>query len=264
MAGPQDVIEPTRSQPAATPEVSDGGRTVPANGETAPATMKSPGERLRLVACYLREFLKPAYHLRRIKDDVRASVHAVRNRDLEVMKCDREGFARAIRGRLFATYFLVGPFGSLGFFAGLGFQYGIGKQLPYLGLLTFAVTIVVGNLGTIVGFQSLWGLFHRRLYSKGAPTFFDWVLFWRDILPLQWNGLRLWLAANIVLLPLATLVFGLLDQFLPVVTATVPVAAIVPALELFLVHSSLIRLMGDLFERESHRIADNHLNWVRA
>ncbi|MCW5940416.1 MAG: hypothetical protein KF884_12270 [Fimbriimonadaceae bacterium] len=230
-----------------------------ANGHHRPVTPRSPIDKLRFVAGYLRDFLKPAYHLRKIKEDVRASVHAVRNRDLEMMKGDHDGFARAIRGRLFATYFLVGPFGAMGFLAGLAFQYGIGKSLPYLGLLTFAVTIIVGNIGTIIGFQTLWGLFHRKLYSKGAPTFFDWVLFWRDILPLQWSGFRLWLAANVVLLPLATVLLGLLDQFLPAVTAAVPVAIIVPTLELFLVHSSLIRLMGDLFERESHRIADNHL-----
>lgn len=209
---------------------------------------------------YAREFLNPAYHLKKIKEDVKASIHALRNRDFEVLKCDVGSLAQAIRGRLFATYFMVGPFGILGPIAGTYFQYNIAQNFPAVSLLTFAVTIIVGNIFSIIGFQIIWAVSARHLYRMKPPAYFNWFSLWRDILPLQWKGFKRWAGANVILVPICTLFLFCLDRFLPQVSRAIPFGVLTPAAEIVFVHASLIRLMGDLFEKESRRIAENHAN----
>lgn len=207
---------------------------------------------------YLREFLRPGYHLHKIKEDFRASVHALRNRDLDQLRMDEKSLARAIRGRLLATYFLVGPFGILGPVSGTWFQYGFAENVPFANLLTFAITIVVGNIFSILGFQMIWAFSAKGLYRLKPPAFYNWILFWKDILPLQWQGFKRWAAANVVLMPVSMIALSLIDLYLPRVKHYVPIGVLTPALELLFVHTSLIRLMGDLFEKESRRISRNH------
>lgn len=214
---------------------------------------------LKALLTYLREFLRPAYHLKKIKEDIKASVHALRNRDLVILKDDVDSLAHALRGRLLATYFMVGPFGVLGPVAGTFFQYKIAQNFPGVSMMTFAVTIIVGNIFSIIGFQIIWACSAYYLYRMKPPAFFNWLSLWRDILPLQWKGFQRWAGANVVLVPLCTLALGLIDRFLPQVSKVVPFGVLTPAAEILFVHTSLIRLMGDLFEKESHRIAKNHM-----
>ncbi len=207
---------------------------------------------------YLKEFARPGYHIRKIKEDFHASIHALKNRDLEVLKDDATSLAKAIRGRLLASYFLVGPFGILGPISATYFQYNIAKHFAFASVLTLIVTIVIGNLFSVIGFQVIWGFSSRALYRHRPPLIYDFFQMWRDILPLQWHGFQRWAAANVFLMPVSVLALSLIDKFFPAFGHAVPVGILTPALELIFVHTSLIRLMGDLFEKESHRIALNH------
>jgi hypothetical protein len=205
---------------------------------------------------YLRNLVRPGYHLRKLRDDFRSARHALANRDLDSLRPDLPSLARAFRGRMFATYFLVGPFASLGFIAGIWFQYATDFE-PKL-LLAYLVTVVVGNVCSTLGFQVIWAAAHRQLYWKGRTALEGWLVLWRDVLPLQWRGFRLWLVANIVLFPILSFLLGLADSFAPRAFAGIPVAGIGGVLELLFVHGTLVRLMGDLFERESLRFAAHH------
>lgn len=206
---------------------------------------------------YVRQFVRPGYHVRKIREDVRAARHALKNRDLETMRCDVAAFATAIRGRLFAAYFLVGPFALIGFVVGTWYQYA--TALPYEGIATYLITLLVGNIGSTLGFQLIWAAAHRRLYWGGAPgQGGGWLGLWRDLLGLQWRGFKLFVVASALIIPLLALLLALLDRLAPQFVSVVPVAATASTLELFFVHGTLVRLMGDLFERESVRIAENH------
>ncbi|MBS1724105.1 MAG: hypothetical protein JSS66_14260 [Armatimonadetes bacterium] len=207
---------------------------------------------------YLKNFLRPGYHVKKIQEDFRASMHALKNRDLEVLKCNEKSLAKAIRGRLLATYFLVGPFGILGPIVGTYFQYWIATHLPFASLLTFAVTIIVGNIFSTLGFQIIWAWTARSLYRSPDPPYYHWVTFWSDILPLQLKGLKRWLGANSILMPMSVVALSLIDKFLPAIGHAVPIGVLTPAMELIFVHTALIRLMGDVFENESQRIAQHH------
>ena len=118
---------------------------------------------------YLKEFARPGYHIRKIKEDFHASIHALKNRDLEVLKDDATSLAKAIRGRLLASYFLVGPFGILGPISATYFQYNIAKHFAFASVLTLIVTIVIGNLFSVIGFQVIWGFSSRALYRHRPP-----------------------------------------------------------------------------------------------
>lgn len=205
---------------------------------------------------YIKQFAKPGYHWRKIKEDFRASIHALRNRDLVVLKNDEASLAHAVRGRLLATYFMVGPFGMLGPIAGAFFQYKLAQHFPWVSVASFFITILIGNIFSIIGFQIIWALSANPLYRH--RVFFDILLFWRDLLPLQANGFKRWAGANVILMPLCTVMLSLIDRFAPAFAKAVPVGVLTPMLEIVFVHTSLIRLMGDLFERESRRIAANH------
>jgi hypothetical protein len=211
----------------------------------------------RDVRGYVRQFLHPGYHLRKIREDVRAARHALQNRDLESLRCDVAAFAKAIRGRLFAAYFLVGPFALVGFLAGTWYQYA--TALPYEGIVSYLLTLLVGNLGSTVGFQLIWAVAHRRLYWGGRTgSGGGWMGLWRDLLVLQWRGFKLFVVASALIIPGLALMLAVLDRLAPQFVSVMPVAATASMLELFFVHGTLVRLMGDLFERESVRIAENH------
>lgn len=206
---------------------------------------------------YVGQMLRPGYHLRKIREDIRAARHALHNRDLDTLRGDHAAFATAIRGRLFAAYFLVGPFALVGFVVGTWFQYT--TAFPYEGVVTYLITLIVGNLGSTLGFQLIWAVAHRNLYwGKGAGTGGGWIGLWRDLLLLQWRGFKLFVVASVLIIPLIGLMLALLDTLAPQFVAVVPVAATASTLELFFVHGTLVRLMGDLFERESVRIGRNH------
>lgn len=208
---------------------------------------------------YLRDLASPRYHLRKLREDLRASRHALKNRDLEAIRHDVESLTRAIRGRLVAVYFMVGPFGSLGFFAGLWFQYVVAQDLPFSGVLTMLVTVTFGNIGSIIGFQTIWFWAHRNLYRDEEGTFWGQVMdMWRDIVPMQVHGIKLWAGANVVLLPAMALFLAALEAAFPRFVKLVPIAVVAPALEVVFLHTTLIRLMGDLFESESERMARRH------
>ncbi len=242
--------------------MKDDRKEPPEKGEANKSTDKRPVPQHKGLGEYLREFLRPRYHLHKIQEDVKASVHALKNRDLEVLKYNEESLGRAIRGRLLAAYFLVGPFGALGPIVGVGFQYWVAAHLPFPGFSTYMVILLVGNFFSTLGFQIIWGVSSRTLYRGRQWWFYDFLSMWRDILPLQWQGLKRWAVANVFLVPMASLALSLIDKFLPLVSKNVPLAILVPFLELLFVHTSLIRLMGDLFEVESHRIAANHAHPV--
>lgn len=227
----------------------------PRSAATHPPSL---GERIKKGVLYIRDFANPAYHVRKIIEDFRAAKHALKNRDLDTISHDEVEFAHALRGRLFACFMLAGAPAGLGPIIGTFVQYQTGK--PTLALW---VGIVSANILNTVAFQIVWWLAHRKMYARTAPT--PWGRFQsfeRDILKLQWDGFRLALIIIAVTGPVATAVIELLNHFAPDVSRVVPFPLLTSWVEILLLQSSLVRLMGDLFERHSHRLAKNHLTPV--
>jgi hypothetical protein len=217
-----------------------------------------PLERLKVLGRYIRDFANPRYHIRKIVEDFRAAKHALRNRDLDTLSHNEVEFAHALRGRLFACFMLAGAPAGLGPIIGTFVQYQTGK--PTLALW---VGIISANILNTVSFQVVWWFAHRKMYARTAPTAIGrFKSFEHDILRLQWDGFRLALIIIAVTGPVATAVIELLNHFAPQVSKVVPFPLLTSWTEILLLQSSLVRLMGDLFERHSHRLAQNHLTPV--
>jgi hypothetical protein len=204
---------------------------------------------------YFGEFCRPGYHVRRIREDFRASRHALQNRDLLLIMDDRESLAKALRGRFFAAYFMVGPFGLVGPLLGWWLQVTLHNY--FAGTIG---TIVGGNLGSLIGFQLVWWFSNTRFYANGRQHLSQRLAdFERDVLPIQWDGFRGWLTLNAFLLPIVLLLTWVLQATIPKLAPVVPMSIVVPTLEIALLHGALIRVMGDIFERHSVLIADRHI-----
>lgn len=230
--------------PTPTPEAQDG------SPEKAPEPAWTD-----LALKYFREFCRPGYHAQRIKEDFKASRHALRNRDLLQILHDRDSLAQALRGRFFAAYFMVGPFGLIGPVVGTW------AQLTFHNYFAGTIgTIIGGNIGSLIGFQLVWWFSNTRFYAHGRPRFGQRFLdFERDVLPIQWDGFKGWLTLNTVLLPIVLLLTAILQATIPKLAPVVPMSVVVPTLEIILLHGALIRVMGDIFERHSALIADRHI-----
>jgi hypothetical protein len=219
-----------------------------------PDQQPSQGDQKRSTKQYLREFLRPAYHIKRFIEDLKAARHALQNRRIESLLDDRKSLAEAFRGRLFATYLLSGVFGALGPLTGLVTQYV--TESPYLG---FFVGLLLANLFATIAFQAIWALAHQRIYACETRKWSRWIVnLERDILPIQWDGFRLALLVIIVTAPVMVGAIWLIESANEEAAKVIPFPIIGPMIEMVVIHSSLVRIMGDLFERHSWRMADRH------
>lgn len=236
----------------------------PQGQEPATQAVDSPPERGKLKDlhkqslgwAYAKDLLKPSYHLRKIVDDLKAARHALAERDLDRIRHDEEALARAFRGRMFATFLLSGMFGVMGPLFGTAFQYSTGN--PTEG---FFVGLIIANLFGTIGYQIIWHTAHRRMYKDRSRSLWGrFVALERDLLSLQWDGMRYTALFLLVTVPIMLLIIKGLEWAAAPVAKAIPFAVIGPMVEMIFIHSSLVRVMGDLFERHSHRVAHNY--WV--
>jgi hypothetical protein len=203
---------------------------------------------------YLKEFARPQYHVKKFLEDVKSARMSLRQKDIFCHQHNPALFAQAIRGRLFATYVLTGLFTWIGLAIGQTTQY-----VAQNALLGYVVTVVLANVISTLAFQAIWMTFHRSWYMRKSknPFLAIWSM-WKDILPIQWRGI-LWVLP--ILLIIMPLVIGMERLFLllgPEVAQAVPYSVIGAGIEVFVQNVTLIRLLGDIFERQSIRIAERH------
>lgn len=212
-------------------------------------------EKLRGIGRYCLDFLNPGYHLRKFVEDFKAAKHALRNRNLRKIAHDYEAFAQALRGRMFASLMVGGGAAALGPIIGTWFQYATGKVL-----LAFWIGIILSQVFNTLAFQIVWWLTHSSMYKWKHTGFVDrFKAFERDMLPLQWEGFRLAMIIVFISVTVLSSLLALVEHFFPQIAKVVPFPLLAQWLEIAFLHSSLLRLMGDLFERHSHKIAARHL-----
>lgn len=203
---------------------------------------------------YIKNFLNPRYHLRKLLEDIRAARASLKRWDFERLRQDRERLAEAFRGRLFSAYLLSGFFGAIGVFAAT-----IMQAVTAEGVKSFLWALLLANVLATLAFQGIWGVAHPKMYRSMKGNWF--VNMQRDILPVQWGGVRLVFVALLLLAPLTILIIHQLEiRMSKDVFRFIPFPIISAGVEMIVIHSTMVRLMGDLFERHSWRIADNHLS----
>lgn len=247
-------------------EPAQGNDLDPQPVDTASAATDEPGlapvnrkAKLPLQAAsgveYAKLLLRPSYHIRKLVDDVKAAHHALGNLDLAGIRHDEEALARAFRGRLFATFLLSGLFGVFGPVVGTLFQFISGHPIE-----AFLVGLVIANLFGTIGFQIIWYVAHRRLYAARQKSgLMRFVSLERDLLPMQWDGIRYTALFLLITVPIMLIIIKVLMTYAEPVARVLPFPVLAVVVEFLVIHSSLVRVMGDLFERHAHRIAHNDL-----
>lgn len=204
---------------------------------------------------YWRSLLSPAYHLRKIREDLGAAWHGLRHWNLDQVRACRTSLAQAFRGRLFATFWMAGSFAFLGPLTGAAAQ-----ALTHSPWIAMTVTFLSAQVYGLIGYQLVWAIAHRRLYRQaGGSRVQKFLRMQRDLLPIQLGAFKIVAVMSLIALPLNSLLIGSFSHFWPEQARYLPVPIIMPVIEFFVIQATLIRLMGDLFERHSWRLADRHL-----
>lgn len=209
---------------------------------------------------YLLKLLSPRYHWHRFKEDLRASRYALRKLDFAEIRRNRDSLATLFRGRFFACFWLAGSlFGVFGAVIGTGVQ--VATANPLLALF---VTFVGTNLLGTVGLQVVWKTAHWNLYKAQSKSFWGRiVLLERDLLPMQWKGFLVVCVFFVLMLPLNFGIAKVLELH-EGLSRFVPMGILAPALDLLIINSPLVRIMGDLFEQQGKRLADHYVHEVEA
>jgi hypothetical protein len=204
---------------------------------------------------YLREFCRPQYHIRKFLEDLRSARMSLQQKDIFCHQNDPARLAQAIRGRLFATYVMTGLFTWIGLAIGQTTQY-VAKNAA----LGYVVTVLLANVISTLAFQAIWMAFHRSWYVRGTrnPFVAIWRM-WHDILPIQWRGVLWVLPILLLIMPVVLGLERLMELFGRDFAIAVPYSLIGAGLEVFVQNVTLIRLLGDIFERQSQKIAERHL-----
>jgi len=77
----------------------------------------------------------------------------------------------------------------------------------------------------------------------------------RDIGPAQWRGFKYVATSWLISVPLNSGVILLLEHFLHEGAFIVPIPVVAGAIEGLLIQTTLIRIMGELFDKQSHVLA---------
>ncbi len=198
-------------------------------------------------------YLSPRYHVRKFLEDIKSTRAALKMWQLDKAE-DENSLRNAIRGKLFGTYLAGGLFAGTGPPVAYGVQLATGNA--FLG-------VVCGNMWAIVvgllAFQSIWSFTNKDFYERRYGGFVArWKAMLIDLWPMQKKSIYIALGMNVIMLPLAKIVVVLFEWILPGGIRFLPIPFLITLTEAVLINSTLLRLMGDLFDRHSRTIARRH------
>jgi hypothetical protein len=192
----------------------------------------------------VRDFSNPLYHWRKIREDVSASRAALKNWHLSEIS-DPCTFEKAARGKLFSTFVIAGLISMIALPAGAAVQAATANA--YWGL---AATIVTGQTVAFLAYQAIWFSSNRDLYRTGS-VFQNFRRLQHDLLPMQWEGLKIVSLFISLGLPFLAVISWLLQHFAPGAVRVVPISVIAAVLDALLFNSNFVRAMGNLFEKHA-------------
>ena len=220
--------------------------------------MKRPKQNLRRVRRSLRSlkrttirYANPRYHVTKMLEDLRATLHALRCRDLSGL--DQENYARALRGRLFACFVVAGAFSSSGMLVSLWLQ--SVSHSPYIGVLS---VYVANNVLCTIAYQIAWWISSKEFYKEGRNPLKTLSLVISDVWPVQWQGLKWAALAALITLPFNIVVLFVLKTFAPKVGDYIPAAVLVAVVDFVFVSGTFVRVMGDIFANHSLVLAKRY------
>lgn len=197
------------------------------------------------------EYLSPAYHIRKMGEDIRAAVHALRCGSL--LGKTVEDLAQVIRGRLFACFFFAGPFAILGGVAAYGLQY-LTKS-PFVGLYS---GIILSQVFATLAFQIFYWVATKELYGHVQGFKQKFCTFERDVIPIQWKGLSVLLTFSVIGIPVKSAITWIISVTWPSFAVVFPIQIISSAFDLAFQECNLVRIMGNSFVDHANKISTRY------
>jgi len=196
----------------------------------------------------IRSWANPAYHFRKIREDLYAAKKGLQIWHLGTLLDDRDKFAMTARGKFFATFVIAGACASVAFPIGWAAQ--AASNSFWIGM---AVTILAGHAAANLSFLLIWMFTNKDLYkNRSGLAVYD------DILPLLWRGIKVATWLTIIALPLNGIIVKGLETFAANAIRFLPTSAFMAMLDALLFNSTYVRLMGNLYEKYSGELADKY------
>lgn len=197
------------------------------------------------------EFLNPAYHLRKLREELGLVQRSWRMRkELDFAKHDVT-LQQLFRGKLFSIFMMSGPFGGLvALPVGYWFQ-----RLTSNGFVGLFSTIAVVLVVTTTMYQVFWWHDNRILYQGIAHGYAKFAEMQRDLWPVHWFGIRTGFVMGFLGNIIATFIVGLVQANWPRAIEVVPMGTFAFILDVILVQGPFLRVMGDYFDKHSHVLA---------
>lgn len=194
---------------------------------------------------WLRRYLNPVYHLRRLREDLLSMWTALRLHRQDGALTQEE-LTTLFRGKLLACFFMSGPTIWIGF--SLAYWLQLRTQNPFVGqYATPAINLVI----TTLAFQVIWWFGNREMYRSFRA-------FERDLLPVHWNGFRIGMTFNLISWPIVSLILFGIQTLNHRAAVHIPAQAVQQAFDATFINTTFMRLMGDFFERWAAVLAERH------
>lgn len=201
----------------------------------------------------LGDMLNPAYHVRQMKEDMKAFKLAMANRQRLLHETDHSDIVELFRGRLVGTFFISGPSNLVGVALASWLQ--VASGMPYMALLM----PVVCYLTTALAYQVVWAYENRKLYGwlPGSP-WTRFVAMEKDLWPVHRASFRYALFFYFLLTVTQPIVIFAVDSLNHKLAQRVPFPAIMTVVEFLLISGPFVRNMGDFFESYAPVIGERY------
>jgi hypothetical protein len=219
----------------------------------APRSAKSPRTQVQRLSVVLkrnwkksiRSWANPMYHVRKMREDLSAAKHGLKIWHLGTLLDDQEKFAKAARGKFFATFVIAGACAAIAFPIGWAAQ--AASNSFWIGM---GVTILAGHTAANLSFLTIWNFTNKDLYRHRGP-----FAVFEDMLPLLWRGIKVAAFLTVIALPLNGIIVKGLETFAANAIRFLPTSAFMAMLDALLFNSTYVRLMGNLYEKYANELA---------
>lgn len=198
------------------------------------------------------DFLNPAYHIRRMKEDFQVTKAALQKRqELLSGQATTADLPEIFRGKLMGVFFATGWTNLVGI--GMGYMAQKMFSNAWVGLLS---TPILCFIMTAIGFQAGWWLDNRRIYRayKSDPAH-QFAELQKDMWPVHRTALPMAVMFNFANVLFAAPILALLTWLAPEFAREAPAGLLIMIGEFLFIAGSFVRVMGDFFDRHGYELA---------
>lgn len=204
-------------------------------------------------------YLSPRYHVSKVKEDFVLMKRAFMERKTWWPTETLEQVAEMFRAKLYSSFFLSGPFSVLALVLGHWTQ--VWTQNPWWGA---GGTVLYTILITTLAYQVLWWMDNRRLYLAEHKNRFECLVeMQRDLLPVHFKGIKFGLMFLVIVAPINAAIIALGYKMVPNLVNVLPAGVILWIVDVILVQGTFVRIMGEFFDKYSHKLASRHCRLAR-